>query len=306
MRPHSTHRAAPASCWRCCWRRSPPPSPRRCSPTSSAGAARSSIAATRCRRRRSRWPACSGRGRSSTTMRSARRSTICGEPWAMTLPPIPLDNGQIRGAIVDAQARLNVNALGGTGDRADIERARIARLFAQRGGPTAALMRSPTGSIATASCATAAPRTRTTRRSRRPGLPRTRRRCASRSLRDVKGVTPPALAAVAPVPGRAPGGHAAQRQHGAAGSAAAVVDKLSGERWPSSSPARAQKPFTTVAEFRARLPRGDARGRRRRSREERFLLRNSRGPARSDHRACPRTRATHDADWPDVVWQVVE
>ena len=61
------------------------------------------------------------------------------EPWAMALPAIPLDNGQVRGAIVDAQARLNINALGESGDRADIERARIARLFAQRGGPTGAV-----------------------------------------------------------------------------------------------------------------------------------------------------------------------
>src|SRR5438270_9404294 len=43
----------------------------------------------------------------------ARHNAIdhLGQPWAVRLPPIPLDNGEIRGSIVDAQSRLNVNAL---------------------------------------------------------------------------------------------------------------------------------------------------------------------------------------------------
>ena len=38
-----------------------------------------------------------------------------GEPWAVPLPSIPLENGSIRGAIDDAQSRLNLNALGASG-----------------------------------------------------------------------------------------------------------------------------------------------------------------------------------------------
>src|SRR6185295_13158561 len=58
----------------------------------------------------------------------ARRSDIdhLREPWAIPLPPIPLDNGEIRGAIVDAQARLNINGLGDTGPTGDLARKRIA------------------------------------------------------------------------------------------------------------------------------------------------------------------------------------
>jgi hypothetical protein len=52
---------------------------------------------------------------------------------------IPLDNGSIRGAIVDAQSRLNVNALGASGATAGVERVRLQRLFEQRGGPATAL-----------------------------------------------------------------------------------------------------------------------------------------------------------------------
>src|SRR5262249_34017370 len=71
----------------------------------------------------------------------ARRSAIdhLGEPWAVALPPIPLDNGEGSGSIVDAQGGLNINVLGESGNAADVDRARIARLFAQRGGPSTSI-----------------------------------------------------------------------------------------------------------------------------------------------------------------------
>src|SRR6185436_6861553 len=69
----------------------------------------------------------------------ARRSEIdhLGEPWALALPPIPMEDGEIRGAIADAQGRLNINALGLAGDSTP-ERIRLARLFAASGAPPAA------------------------------------------------------------------------------------------------------------------------------------------------------------------------
>src|SRR5438067_11179117 len=50
----------------------------------------------------------------------ARSSVIdhLGEPWALSLPPIALDNGEVRGASLDAQSRLDVNALGDDAMRA--------------------------------------------------------------------------------------------------------------------------------------------------------------------------------------------
>jgi general secretion pathway protein K len=71
----------------------------------------------------------------------ARVTTVdhLGEPWAISLPPIPLDNGEIRGAISDAQGRLDVNALAGTGTATDVYRERITRLLARVGGPVNAL-----------------------------------------------------------------------------------------------------------------------------------------------------------------------
>ena len=71
----------------------------------------------------------------------ARTSTLDhgGEPWAFKLPPVPVENGDVRGTIVDAQARLNVNALGAGGAEERRGGERIARLFAQRGGPVGAI-----------------------------------------------------------------------------------------------------------------------------------------------------------------------
>ena len=46
------------------------------------------------------------RATSLTHQLTAMGTIIEGEPWALTLPPIPIENGEIRGAIVDAQGRL--------------------------------------------------------------------------------------------------------------------------------------------------------------------------------------------------------
>ena len=56
-----------------------------------------------------------------------------GEPWALTLPTTPVDGGSVEGRIDDAQARLNVNAVGGSDAAAAIARARLAHLVARTG-----------------------------------------------------------------------------------------------------------------------------------------------------------------------------
>ena len=63
-----------------------------------------------------------------------RATTIdhSGEPWALPLPPTPVENGSVEGRIVDAQSLLNANNLRG-GAHASFERRRFERLFeAQR------------------------------------------------------------------------------------------------------------------------------------------------------------------------------
>ena len=52
-----------------------------------------------------------------------------GQPWALRLPAIPLENGSISGYVVDAQSRINVNNLGNAASQANTLAA-LTRLFA--------------------------------------------------------------------------------------------------------------------------------------------------------------------------------
>lgn len=60
--------------------------------------------------------------------RDRRNSTVdaLGDDWARLLPPVPVDNGQLAGHIVDLQARFNLNNLVqmGTVNSAEVERFR--------------------------------------------------------------------------------------------------------------------------------------------------------------------------------------
>jgi len=188
----------------------------------------------------------------------ARTTTLdhLGEPWAFNLPPVPVENGDVRGAIVDAQARLNVNALGAGGAEERRGGERIARLFAQRGGPVAAL----------AALADWIDRDSVTRtdgaeddayaRLDPPTLAANAPVVRTAELAAVRGVGAPALAAVAPYLAALPGGTPVNVNTAPPAVLAALVDGLNPDQWSAFVDGRARKPFTTVAEFRARLPEG--------------------------------------------------
>jgi len=239
----------------------------------------------------------------------AQRSAIdhLGEPWAVALPPIPLDHGEVRGAIVDAQARLNVNVLGATGANANVERERIARLFAQRGGPAAAI-------DAIADWVDPDTITREGGAEDAWYTERPRGRLAANTpvlrvaeLAEVKGVTPASLAAVAPFLTALPAGTPVNVNTAPPEVLAAIVDKLTGDGLARLVASRAQKPFTTVAEFRARVP------------PPATLTADETLNVKSDYfyvtiearqgKTVARARALlhrRSGEWPDVVWQIVE
>src|SRR6185312_14426751 len=62
-----------------------------------------------------------------------------GQPWAMRLPALPIENGSIAGYIVDAQSRINVNALGGPPTASAPTRATMQRLMIALALPPALL-----------------------------------------------------------------------------------------------------------------------------------------------------------------------
>jgi len=186
-----------------------------------------------------------------------RRSVIdhLGEPWALALPPIPMEDGEIRGAIVDAQGRLNINALGLAGDSTP-ERIRLASLFARAGLPPAAadivsdwidedgIAREAGAEDAfylaqpVLHLAPNAPMTRVT------------------ELTGAKEMTPRAIAGVLPFVSALPAGTPVNVNTAPPEVLAAIIDNPTPERIEALLADRARRPFTTVAEFRARLPSG--------------------------------------------------
>jgi len=179
-----------------------------------------------------------------------------GEPWAISLPPIPLENGEIRGSIIDAQGRLNVNALGGAGAAADMDRDRIARLFALAGGPVDAV-----DAIADWIDVDAVPRAHGAEDAfyaarSIPGVAANAPVVRVAELAMVPGVTLASLAAVAPFIAALPPGTPLNVNTAPSEVLAAVFGKTGNDTAAAIVAARTQRPFNTVADFRARLPQG--------------------------------------------------
>jgi general secretion pathway protein K len=230
-----------------------------------------------------------------------RRSDIdhLGEPWALALPPIPMENGEIRGAIADAQGRLNINALGLAGDSAP-ERIRLARLFARAGAPDRrrvvadwidedAVTREG-GAEDAFYLAQPAPISR--ERTARPG----------RGVDGGEGMTPAPWRRSLPFVVGAAARDAGQREHGARRSPGAIVDDLTPEAYEALVADRARKPFTTVAEFRARLPSGASSRATRARRREQLLPDHHRSAQGTTARPRPRASARSGGSRPSIVW----
>ena len=230
-----------------------------------------------------------------------------GEPWAMALPPIPLDDGEVRGAIADAQARLNVNALGSANNAADIERGRITRLFAQRGGPVAAIDAIADWIDADAIARTGGAEDAFYAARPGPGLAANTPVLRVAELAEVKGVTLSTLGAVAPFLSALPVATPTNVNTAPPEVLAAIVDQLGGDGLAALVADRARRPFATVAEFRARLPQGAT------------LVVDETLSVKSDYfyvtiearqgATLARARALlrrSTGEWPVVIWQLVE
>jgi general secretion pathway protein K len=232
-----------------------------------------------------------------------------GEPWAISLPPIPLDNGEIRGAIADATARLNVNALGVAAGPGDPERDRIERLFAQRGGPAGAIdaiadwidvddNRRPDGAE-DAAYGELSP----------PGIAANGPVVRVAELAAVRGVSLASLAAVAPYLIALPAGTPVNVNTASPEVLATIVKDLRSDALPALVADRAQRPFASVADFRSRLPPGASLPTdvALAVRSDFFLVTVDARQGTTIARARALLRRTGGASaWPSVVWQVVE
>ncbi len=239
----------------------------------------------------------------------ARRGAIdhLGEPWAVPLPAIPLENGSIRGTITDAQAGLNINAIGTTSAAASVGLARIERLLAQLGGPGSAL-----SAIADWIDADGEPRPNGAEDARYlaqpvPYLPANTAVLRLAELAEVRGVAPGALASGTAFLTALPMEATVNVNTAPAEVLAAIIDNVSADALSQLIAGRAQRPFTTVAEFRSRLPQGAALtselGLSVRSDFFLVTVEALQGATIARTRALLQRRA---GEWPAIVWQVVE
>ena len=228
-----------------------------------------------------------------------------GEPWALPLPPTPLDNGSIEGRIVDAQGRLNLNNLAIDGAPARGERARLARLFARAGIAAASLEaladwidadeipRDGGGESAAYAATGRAPANAPLVRSAEATLAR--------------GIDEPHFALLAELVTALPVTTTLNVNTASPEVLASAVNGLEGDALASLVDGRTRKPFASVAEFRSRLPAGTSIeddttiG----VRSDFFVVtvRARQGETVAQGRALLRRRGD---DMPAVVWQTVE
>lgn len=240
-----------------------------------------------------------------------RTSTIThlGQPWAYKLPPTPIENGAIGGYIADAQARINIDNLAAAGDAPQPTRSALQRLFTTLGLPLSLLSAVNDWLDADDQVTAGGAEDAYYQAQSMPGLAANApvRRVAEllavrgADLANVARLRTFAEAIDAPAPvnvNTAPPEVLIALIEGldAAGAAAIVA-------------ARAQAPFTSVADFRARLARPQLK-----IDETQLAVRSDwfevtiearQGDTVARARALFK-RSSTAGEWPIVVWQTVE
>lgn len=231
-----------------------------------------------------------------------------GEPWSLALPPTPLENGSIEGRIIDAQGLLNLNNLATDGAIARIERQRLARLFGQAGMPATALDALAdwidADDVAREGGGEAAAYAEVRPARVPPNAPLLR--MAEASL--ARGIDGTRLASLAPYVIALPSTTTTLNVNTAPAEVlGAAVNGLEGDALVALVMDRARKPFTTAAEFRARLPAGasveelSTLG----VRSDYFLVtvKARQGETIAQGRALLKR---HSEELPRIVWQTIE
>lgn len=227
-----------------------------------------------------------------------------GEPWALPLPPTPVENGSVEGRIVDAQSLLNANNLAGR--RADAERTRFERLFAalrippslvpaisdwldvddvpQPGGAEDAWYRSAPQPSLTANAAAV----------------------RVQELALVRGMTTPALASLMRFVTTLPVDTPLNVNTAPVEVLAASIANVDPGAFTALMASRAQRPFASIAEFRERLPLGASIGDESlytvKSRYFLVYVRARQGDTSAEARAL----IERGGAGPRIVWQTVE
>jgi len=239
----------------------------------------------------------------------ARAGTLdhLGEPWAFPLPPTPIENGAIEGRIEDAQGRINVNNAASVNAIGATELARMARLWSRFAVPVSTIpaiadwLDSDSAPRANGAEDAAYAQALSTSLTANAPLIRTSEMTA------IHGFGSQHFNRVAPFITALPVGTTLNVNTALPEVLSAAVAGLDGDALATFIVERQRKPFTTVAEFRARLPSGvtfdneSAFG----TSSSFFLVtvRARQGIAVAQVRALLKRGGR---DWPAVVWQTLE
>lgn len=238
----------------------------------------------------------------------ARTSSIdhLGEPWALTLPATPIENGSIEGRIVDAQGMLNVNGLGAPGAQGVIVRARFERLFTRLNLPRAMLDVIADWIDADGNVRVDGAEDGWYRQQPSPALTANAPIVRVAELATLRGFTPESANALAPYLAALPGETKINVNTAPPAVLAAAIDGLDGGALASLIASRKARPFASINDFRARLPAGatidNENGYAVAS--EYFLVTvvARQGPTIAQARALLK----RGGGWPQVVWQTIE
>ena len=233
-----------------------------------------------------------------------------GQPWALKLPALPIENGSISGYIVDAQSRINVNNIAGVPATPAPTRAALQRLFASLALPPSLLnaiadwvdaddrVSDPGG--AEDAWYLSQPR---------PGLAANAPVRRVSELLAVRGADPPSLARLFPFVSALDAPASVNVNTAPPEVLAAVVAGLDATATATLIASRAQAPFATIADFRGRLPRPDL------AVDETLIdvksdwfevsIEARQGDTLARARALLKRAPTANT-WPLVVWEVVE
>jgi general secretion pathway protein K len=178
------------------------------------------------------------------------------EPWALPLPATPLESGSIEGRIIDAQGLLNVNNLVSTDVDVAAERTHFERLFARLGLPAASL-----DAIADWIDADSVTRGNGAEdgwyaQQSNPMLAANAPVVRTAEMALIRGMSPAAVTALTPYVIALPAPTKLNVNTASGTVLAASVDGLEATGLSALLASRAEKPFTSVADFRTRLPQG--------------------------------------------------
>ncbi|MEO8537878.1 MAG: type II secretion system minor pseudopilin GspK [Betaproteobacteria bacterium] len=233
--------------------------------------------------------------------------THLGQPWALPLPPTPVDNGVVEGRIADAQGLLNVNNLANPA-AASFERLRASRLFASLNLPPALLAAVIDWVDADAIEEPGGAEDDWYRSLSPPGIAPNMPAARIQELADVRGMTARELASLMRFATALPEPSPLNVNTAPPELLAASVDGVATDALNALITSRTARPFATIAEFRERLPPqatlvGNEAMYTVKSRYFLVLVRARQGDAVAHARALI---DSNGAGWPRVVWQTVE